>query len=131
VRKAIKDGKALSPADVDRVTDAYKSKASGNRAKIVARNEAFVAQAAGRAEGYQQLLDDGKVEAVTKKWQHGFSQEPRQDHLRLDGETIDFDEAFVMDDGVRMRFPHDPAGGAEHSIGCRCTCVYRVKYARD
>lgn len=131
VRRAIKSGKALSAADVDRIAAAYKSKASGNRAKIVARNEAFVAQAAGRAEGYQQLLDDGKVEAVTKKWQHGFSKEPRQDHLRMDGETTDFDEVFVMDDGTRMRFPHDSAGGAEHSIGCRCTCVYRVKLPRD
>ncbi|MEP2955531.1 phage minor head protein [Nisaea sp.] len=131
VRKAIKSGKALPAADVDRIGDAYKSKASGNRAKVVARNEAFTAQAAGREEAYQQLLDDGKVEAVTKKWQHGFSKEPREDHLRMDGETIDFDEVFVMDDGARMRFPHDPAGGPEHSISCRCTCVYRVKLPRD
>lgn len=131
VRRAIKSGKALPAADVDRIGDAYKAKASGNRAKVVARNEAFTAQAAGREEAYQQLLDDGKVEAVTKKWQHGFSKEPREDHLRMDGETIDFDEVFVMDDGARMRFPHDPAGGPEHSISCRCTCVYRVKLPRD
>lgn len=131
VRKAIKNGKALPAADVDRIGDAYKAKASGNRAKIVARNEAFVAQAAGRAEGYQQLLDDGKVEAITVRWQHNLSKNAREDHLAMDGEVIQLGETFNFPDGARMKHPHDPAGGAEHSINCRCIAVYRTRIAKD
>jgi hypothetical protein len=30
-----------------------------------------------------------------------------------------------------MKYPHDPAGGAAHSIGCRCVAIHRVKLPRD
>lgn len=131
VRKAIKSGKPLSAADVDRIGDAYKAKASGNRAKIVARNETFTAQASGREEAYQQLLDDGKVEAITVRWQHNLSKNAREDHLAMDGEVIQLGETFNFPDGTRMRHPHDPAGGAEHSVNCRCIAVYRTRIAKD
>lgn len=129
VRRAIKDGKALSAADVDKITDAYKAKASGNRAKVIARNEAFTAQAAGRDESYRQLLDSGKVESVTVRWQHNHSVSARADHKYMDGTVIQLGETFDFG-GVRMKHPHDPAGGAEHSINCRCIAVHRVKHAR-
>jgi len=130
VRKAIKDGKALSAADVDRVTEAYRSKAGLARAKRVARNEAFTAQAAGRDEGYKQLIDSGKVEAVTKRWQHNLSVNAREDHQRMDGTVIQLGETFDFG-GVRMKHPHDPAGGVEHSINCRCIAVYRTKIPKE
>jgi len=131
IKSAISEGRALSQADVDRVMDAHKAKATGYRGKVVARTEAFTAQATGRSEGYRQLIDSGKVEAVTKKWVHGLSLNAREDHRRMDGEVIGFDELFVMDDGARMRFPHDPNVGVQHSINCRCTVFYRTITAKD
>lgn len=131
VRRAIKDGKALSAADVDKITDAYKAKASGNRAKVIARNEAFTAQAAGRDEGYQQLLDDGKVESVTKRWVHGLSENAREGHQQIDGTVVQGDEDFILPDGTRMSHPHDPRGGPHHSVGCRCTAFYRVRLPKN
>jgi hypothetical protein len=111
VRQAIKDVRALNAADVDRIAEAYKVKAMGERGKIVARNEAFIAQASGRDEAYRQLVESGKAESATVRWQHNLSQ-------------------VVFPDGVRMSHPHDPRGGAEHSIGCRCIGVYRIKIAK-
>ena len=131
VRAAIKDGKALNTADIDRIAEAYKVKAAGERGRIVARNEAFIAQASGRDEAYRQLVDGGKVESATVRWQHNLSQVPRPDHVDMDGETLTVGEDFVFPDGTRMSHPHDPRGGAEHSIGCRCIAVYRVKLPRD
>ena len=131
VRKAIKSGKPLSQADIDRIANGYEVKAAGNRAKIVARNEAFTAQAAGREEAYQQLLDDGKVEAVTVRWQHNLSKNAREDHLAMDGEVIQLGETFNFPDGTQMKHPHDPAGGAEHSVNCRCIAVYRTRIPKD
>tara|TARA_R110000868_G_scaffold348974_2_gene610139 strand:- start:12579 stop:13589 length:1011 start_codon:yes stop_codon:yes gene_type:complete len=130
VRKAIKDGKALSPADVDRVTDAYKSKASGNRAKGVALDQANSAIAQGRSEAYRQLLDRDEVESITKRWQKSPRRNDREDHKAMDGTTIQLDEKFQFAD-VAMDGPHDPAGGPAHNMFCGCVAIYRVKYARD
>jgi len=131
VRKAIKDGKALAQADVDRVTNAYTAKATGNRGKVVARNEAFTSQAAGRGEAYTQMLESGQVESVTVRWQHNLSVNPRDDHVSMDGQVIQLGETFNFPDGARMKYPHDPAGGAAHSIGCRCVAIHRVKLPKE
>lgn len=131
VKAAIKEGRALTGKELDTVMEAHRSKALGYRGRVIAKNEAHTALAAGRMEAYQQISEDPEVETVTKKWVHGLSKEPRPDHLRLDGTVIDMDEKFEMDDGTLMDGPHDPAGGARHSIHCRCTAFYRVKMRRD
>lgn len=131
IKKAIKEGRALTGKELDTVMEAHRNKALGYRGKVIAKNEAHTALAAGRDEAYRQVMDDPEVETITKRWQHGLSKEPRPDHLRLDGTVIDFDEKFEMDDGTLMAHPHDPAGGAKHSIHCRCIVVHRVKMRRD
>lgn len=131
IKKAIAEGRAIKGAELDRIIQGHQTKALGYRGKLIARNETFTAQAAGRHEAYRQLAESPKVEKVTKKWVHGHSVKPRPDHVAMDGETIDLDEVFVMDDGARMAHPHDPAGGAEHSLNCRCTLFYRAVPKRD
>ena len=131
VKRAIRDGKPVSPADLEKIITAHKNKALRYRGEVIAKNEAFSAQAAGRDEAYRQALERADVASVTKKWVHGLSKEPRPDHLRMNGTVIDMDQKFVMDDGAQMSFPHDPNGGARHSISCRCTCFYRVILKRD
>ncbi|QBX34594.1 hypothetical protein E4191_07625 [Paracoccus liaowanqingii] len=126
VRKAIEAGKPLAAADVDRITGRYKDRVLDYRGKLIARNEAHTAQAAGRHEAYRQMLDRPDIEAVTCRWIHGFSREARPDHKRMDGEVRSFGEGFVMDDGTVMQYPHDPAGGVRHSASCRCTAFYRA-----
>lgn len=126
VRKAIKEGKPLAAADVDRITGSYKDRWLDYRGKLIARNEAHTAQAAGRHEAYRQMLDRPDIEAVTCKWIHGFSRDARPDHKRMDGEVRNFGEGFVMDDGAVIQYPHDPAGGVRHSASCRCTAFYRA-----
>lgn len=131
VKRAIKDGKPVAPADLETIITAHKNKALKYRGEMIAKNETFSAQAAGRDEAYRQMLDRPDVAAVTKRWQHGLSAIPRLDHLRMDGVVLDFDQKFTMDDGVQMAYPHDPIGGAKHSISCRCVCIYRVRLIRD
>jgi hypothetical protein len=126
VRDAIKNGKALSQADVDRVTDAYKAKATGARAKRVAEAEAFKAQTQGRDESYAQMLDRDDVEGVTKEWRRGFADDPREDHTAMDGTVIEFNETFNFPD-ASMKHSHDPAGGPKHNVKCSCFTFYRVR----
>lgn len=131
IKAAIKEGRALSASDLEAALDAHKAKASGFRARAVARNEAFTAQAAGRDEAYLQLLEGGQVEAVTRRWQHNLSENARLDHQEMDGTVVRVGEDFVFPDGTRMSHPHDPRGGAKHSVGCRCVAVYRIRVARN
>lgn len=126
VRKAIDAGKPLAAADVDKITMRYKDKALAYRGQLIAQNEAHVAQAAGRFEAYQQLIERDDVEAVSVRWIHGFSRDFRPDHLRMNNEVRKLGEPFVMDDGAQMMHPHDPAGGIRHSAFCRCTAFYRA-----
>jgi hypothetical protein len=126
VRKAIASGKPLSQADVDKITGRYKDRMLKRRGETISKTEAFTAQAAGRDEAYRQTLEKPGVEAVTVRWQHNLSEKPRPDHVAMNGTVIDMGQTFDFDD-AQMRFPHDPAGGAKHSIGCRCIAVYRIR----
>lgn len=130
IKKAIAEGRTLSGKELDDVIEAHKAKALGYRGRVIARNEAHMALAAGREEAYAQILEDPEVETVTVRWQHGLSQEPREEHQAMDGTVIELGETFDFSDASMMH-PHDPAGGAKHSIGCRCIAVYRVRFRRD
>ena len=131
VRRAIDEGRALPAADVERIARAHDARLLKARGDTIAQNEAFTAQAQGRREAYAQMRDQPDVESITKRWQHASLKDPRPDHQRMDGTVVGFDEAFVMDDGTHMQYPHDPAGGAAHSIGCRCTVIYEPKFRKD
>ena len=130
IRKAIKAGEPVSKVDVDSIMAAHRSKALKVRGRRIARNEAHTATAAGRDEAYAQILDRDDVAGVSVRWQHNLSANPREDHLTMDGTVIQVGETFDFG-GVQMKHPHDPAGGADHSIGCRCTAIYRVILERD
>jgi HK97 family phage portal protein len=55
----------------------------------------------------------------TKTWVVN-SSNPRDTHLRMDGETVGIRERFSNG----MRFPGDPAGGAENNANCRCSVFW-------
>lgn len=55
----------------------------------------------------------------TKTWQVN-SGNPRADHAAMDGETVGIDEVFSNG----MRWPGDPAGGADNNAGCECSLVF-------
>lgn len=133
IRRAIAVGKPITGTDLEKIITAHKNKALRYRGDVIAKNEAFTAQAAGRDEAYRQMLDRPGVADVTMKWQHNLSQVPRPDHVAMSGTVISLrnGETFNFPDGTRMKHPHDPAGGGKHSIGCRCIAVGRVVLERD
>ena len=56
----------------------------------------------------------------TKTWQHGGGRDPRSDHAAMDGETVGIDETFSNG----MKWPGDPAGGAEEVAHCQCSVTF-------
>lgn len=132
VRKAIREGKPLSAADVDRIVNRYSDRLLALRGETIARTEALTGLTAGRDEAMQQLVETGVVQPqdvrITWRWTGGATPPGRDMHREMDGKSVGLNEMFVMPDGVMMRFPHDPAGGAEHNANCRCFAEQTVDW---
>jgi len=129
VRTAIAEGRALDKSTIERITKAHDARLLKARGQTIAKNEAFTAQAQGRNEAYQQLMDGGKVESISKRWDHNSAKDPRHDHRALDGVEVGLNESFDVAGGT-MLYPHDPAAGADQTLGCRCTVIYVPQYRR-
>lgn len=127
VRRAIKEGRPISRADLDRMLEAHKAKALGYRGKVIAQAETFRAAAAGRDQSYRQMLEMDGVTGVTVRWQHNLSAEPRVEHIAMGGTVLPIGQPFVFPDGTAMLHPHDDTAPARHVIGCKCIAVYRVQ----
>jgi len=129
VQRSIDEGKPLSKTDIDRITGRYNDRMLKYRGDMIARTEAHGALSSGQHEGFQQAIDSGKIKSASKAWVHNSAnQDEREDHVSLSmAPAIPFDQAFVLPDGTRMQYAHDPAGGAKHNIFCRCTTRYQVE----
>ena len=132
VRAAIDAGRPIPQADIDRIVGRYKDRLLARRGEVIARNEAFTAQAAGRYEAMRQMLDRPDVETVTKKWQVGYPRKPRENHLILGGTRVErLDDPFQLGGGLTCQHPHDDSLPASERLNCRCSVVYRVRLRRD
>lgn len=127
VRRAIKEGRPISRADLDRMLEAHKVKALAYRGKVIAQAETFKAAAAGRDQAYRQMLEMDGVTGVTVRWQHNLSAEPRVEHIAMGGTVLPIGQPFVFPDETAMLHPHDDTAPARHVIGCKCIAVYRVQ----
>jgi Phage Mu protein F like protein len=133
VMQAIRDGKPVAKADVDRITGRYKDRLLQLRGETIARTETLASLNAGKQEGIRQLIDSGKVpaSAVKKRWRATGDDRTRDSHLALNDVEVGLDEVFVSPlTGAQMLHPHDTSRGAPASetIGCRCFMEIRIDY---
>lgn len=136
VRKAIAEGKPLAEADLRRIVQRYKDRLKALRGQTIARTEALNALRAGQHEGFQQLVDSGRVRAdqITVTWGATMDGRTRHDHRHLNGVTVKMGEFFAPVAGVFMQYPGDltnstdPKALAGQTINCRCWPSWKVKY---
>lgn len=95
------------------------------RADTVGRTESMSAYNAGDHEGARALGDKGPVEKV---WMAAIDKRTRPDHREADGQTVAFDEPFVVG-GVQMQHPLAVGAPAEQVVNCRCVTAHL--YAGD
>jgi hypothetical protein len=64
-----------------------------------------------------------------KVWVHNkaLSQNPRPHHMNANGMRIGFYDIFVLENGARLRFPHDPNAPPEEVINCHCDYDIRIR----
>lgn len=135
VRKAIKDGKPLAEADIQKIVGRYKDRLKKYRGDNIARTESLNAMRAGAYEGYQQLVESGRVrrDQVTVTWSATMDGRTRDHHRHLNGQSVSFGEFFNPAPGVFMLYPgdlehsSDPKALAGETINCRCWAAFRVR----
>ena len=68
---------------------------------------------------------------MTKEWISVKDDRTRNDHRIENGQIVDFDEPFIMNDGTQMQYPGDPKGTPGQVINCRCTIAFKAKRDKD
>lgn len=99
IRKAIASGKALSQADIDKVTQRYSDRLLKHRADVIARDQSITALRAGRREGVEQAIQQGAIgdRAIKRVWSATLDKRTRPDHDEMHGQEVDgMDAAFVF-----------------------------------
>jgi hypothetical protein len=121
VAKAIKEGKPLTAAQIDKIAGSYSDRLLYRRAEDIARTEVARAQIAGQREAMQQLLDGSKVRSVEYVWEDTGDGKTRPTHAEADGQRITHGETFTVG-GYQMLGPGDSSLGAPASetVNCRC-----------
>lgn len=130
VRRAIKAGKPLARADLERIIGRYSDGLLIRRGDRIARTEAHSALNAGRYEAMRQTAENVGLDAsaITVKWQSARDERVRHSHRVLNGKTASYGEAFTSPLGSRMRWPGDREFGALSAdvVGCRCTTSFSL-----
>lgn len=117
-------GRALTKAQIDTAVARYRDNMQTSRAETISRTESLRAIHEGQQEGFRQAIARGDVDAdeLIHEWHHALvGRFSRPDHVKMDGVQVQFGQDFELPDGVRMKFPGDPRGGAKHNANCRCT----------
>lgn len=129
---AYRKGEAVTAAQRTVSERQYKNALLRDRANTVAETETADAVLGARDEEIRQVVESEgyRDDQVVKTWRHGRgrTENSRPEHVQMGGTTVvGIDATFDFPDGTRMRFAHDPAGGAKHNISCGCQTEYSIR----
>ncbi|CAB4153638.1 Phage head morphogenesis domain containing protein [uncultured Caudovirales phage] len=68
---------------------------------------------------------------LTKQWIAAKDDRTRRDHRIENGQIVDYNDPFIMNDGSEMMYPGDPKGKPAQVINCRCTIGFVPKKDKD
>ena len=68
---------------------------------------------------------------LTKQWIAAKDDRTRKDHRIENGQIVDYNDPFIMNDGSQMMYPGDPKGKPAQVINCRCTIGFIPKKDKD
>lgn len=125
VRKAIQSGKPVPAETARTMVTRYAARLTQLRGEVIARTEGIPAIRAAKHEAYQQLVDDGRVDAmdIVRGWSTTTDGRQRDTHDAMNGQEVrGLDTPFVSSSGARFRYPGDSSLGAPPAeiIACRC-----------
>jgi hypothetical protein len=132
VRRAIADGKPLTPQQIESAITGMQSKTLKYRGEVIARTESIKALRAGQHESLLQAVNkgDGEPSDIKRTWDASADTRTRIDHLIMEGQERTGDIPFTFPDGSQAKFPSDDSLGAppKQLIQCRCREVIEVDF---
>ncbi len=128
VERAIREAKRLSPDQIDKMTDRYRTGWINLRAETIARTESLRVTHQGSQEAYRQAIANGDIEAdsLTQTWNAAHDARTRSSHRAMDGQKRPIGEAFTSGDGSELLYPGDPSAPPEDTVNCRCVLSTRM-----
>jgi Phage Mu protein F like protein len=120
VQNAIDSNEPLTWTQINRMTQRYRERWVGFRARTIARTQSLMAVNAGRNAALKQVAEQAHFDSDTiiRTWNAEMDDRTRDSHYALDGEEVEgMDEPFQADAGPIM-YPGDPAAPPEEIINC-------------
>lgn len=135
VARAIETGKPVPPETARTAVTRYSARLVRLRGEVIARTEGIPAIRAAKHEAYQQLVDDGRVDAldIVRGWSTTTDGRQRDSHDAMNGQKVrGLDAPFVSPSGAQMMFPGDQSrgAGAAETVACRCDEYIAIKAKR-
>ena len=129
VISAIRDGRSLSPEQIDRMVGRYQERYVKYRSEVIARTESLSAVHEGKEEMYQQAFDSGTLdpEKCIRKWHPARDARVRDTHWPMSGQERKVGEPFTTGAGVKIMYPGDRNAPAKERIQCRCATSTTIK----
>lgn len=135
VKRAIKAGKPVSMADVDKIAGRYSDRLLALRGEMIARTESIQAFNTAREEAFMQAIESGALlaESVVGVWGATGDTRTRESHAEMNGQERPLGKPFETPSGALMLYPGDTSfgAGAEEIVACRCSKIYRVDNAAE
>lgn len=134
IKKAIREGRALTDAEIDKITGRYADRLLKLRGDTIARTETAQAVEAARQEAFEQWKDKSGIgdQFITRRWDHaGGGKSSRDWHIEMDGMTVQgLDTPFITPRGARLMYPCDTSlgAGAAEVVNCRCMQTILIDY---
>lgn len=131
VESAIERGRPLTEAQMDRMTERYRSRMLAMRSETIARTEGVRATSEAREESLTQMIEQTGIDPqrVERIWGVTRDKRLRDWHATMNGQKRPVGADFVDGLGNRLRYPGDPRAPAETVINCRCGITFSVKRA--
>jgi len=107
------------------ITKFIKDKArikSTSRADLISRTEVHSSANWASIESTQSISNELNIE-FKKVWNTTEDERTRSSHRKADGQKVDMDESFLVND-EKLMYPGDSQGSASNVINCRCFLTY-------
>ena len=125
VTRAIETGKPIPAETARNAATRYSARLVRFRGEMIARTEGKPAIHAAKHEAFQQLADDGRIDAmdIVRGWSTTEDGRQRDTHDAMNGQEVrGLDMPFTSPSGAQMMFPGDQSRGApaKEIVACRC-----------
>ena len=114
---AIKRGE-LTPAQIDRMSEAYRKRMVAFNAETQARTASLDAQKLAQRLSWQDAVEKGVVDGskLMKRWKGVMDDRERDEHIAMENETVPADDTFSNGEMTP----------GESTYNCRCVAIYFV-----